>query len=103
MPKVSIQNKIYLSAILSVSAFIGGCSVQAAKNENPNQTDKSEIYSVKAEQNVSANAASIDVAPNSPADTIRTFYKNLRENRFREAIFLTNLRPAIEGLTDQAA
>src|SRR5207247_2157846 len=28
------------------------------------------------------------------------FYKLLREKKFREAIFLTNLRPAIEGLTD---
>ena len=101
MPKVSIQNKIYLSAILSVSAFIGGCSVQAAKNEIPNQIGTSEIYSVKAEREIPANAKSIDVATDSPADTIRTFYKNLRENRFREAIFLTNLRPAIEGLTDQ--
>jgi hypothetical protein len=35
-----------------------------------------------------------------PADTVRTFYKHLREKRFREAVFLTNLRPAVEGLTD---
>ena len=31
---------------------------------------------------------------------MRVFYKDLREKKFREAIFLTNLRPAIEGLTD---
>ena len=28
------------------------------------------------------------------------FYEALREKRFRAAIFLTNLRPAVEGLTD---
>jgi hypothetical protein len=44
--------------------------------------------------------ATIEITENSPADTVRVFYKNLRENRFREAMFLTNLRPAIEGLTD---
>ena len=44
--------------------------------------------------------ATIDVEPGGPADTVRAFYGHLREKRFREAIFLTNLRPAIEGLTD---
>ncbi len=42
----------------------------------------------------------ITISPNSPADTVRVFYKNLREQKFREAMFLTNLRPAIEGLTE---
>lgn len=44
--------------------------------------------------------ATIAIAPNSPAETVRIFYKYLREKKFREAIFLTNLRPAVEGLTD---
>lgn len=101
MSKLSLQNKIYLSALFILSMFIGGCTVEAAKNETINQTDNSEIYSVKAEQNVSETKGKIKITEDSPADTIRTFYKNLREKRFREAIFLTNLRPAIEGLTDQ--
>jgi hypothetical protein len=42
----------------------------------------------------------IPVAPGGPADTVRAFYKYLREKRFREAVFLTNLRPAVEGLTE---
>src|SRR4029453_1790779 len=44
--------------------------------------------------------ATIPIDAGGPADTVRAFYKNLREKKFREAIFLTNLRPAIEGLTD---
>ncbi len=44
--------------------------------------------------------ATIDVEAGGPADTVRAFYGHLREKRFREAIFLTNLRPAIEGLSD---
>lgn len=44
--------------------------------------------------------ATIEITPNSPADTVRAFYKHLRERKFREALYLTNLRPAIEGLTD---
>lgn len=71
---------------------MNGCSVAPPK--------------IVAETNV-ANAASaskgatIKIEPNSPADTVRMFYAKLREKKFREAIFLTNLRPAIEGLTDR--
>lgn len=96
---MSLKNKIYLSCVLSLSMFIGGCAVEAAKNENPNQSKIDELYSVKAE-NVPASDGTIETAENSPAGTIRAFYKNLREKRFREAFFLTNMRPAIEGLTD---
>jgi hypothetical protein len=44
--------------------------------------------------------ATIAIEPGGPADTVRAFYKLLREKKFREAIFLTNLRPAVEGLND---
>ncbi len=95
---MSVKNRIFLSAIFSLSVFITGCNVKAAKNDAP---VRNEISGVKAERNTVENKGSIDVKENSPAETIRTFYKNLRENRFREAIFLTNLRPAVEGLTEQ--
>jgi hypothetical protein len=60
---------------------------------------------VIAVNSAAANASepkgpTITIDPNGPADTVRAFYKLLREKKFREAIFLTNLRPAIEGLTD---
>lgn len=98
MSKLFLRNKAYLSAVLFLPALFAGCAVEAARSEAP---AGSEIYTVRAEHNASANKGRIEITENSPADTIRTFYKNLRENRFREAIFLTNLRPAIEGLTDQ--
>lgn len=47
-----------------------------------------------------SSGASIKIKADSPADTVRAFYKSLREKRFRQAIYLTNLRPAVEGLTD---
>ena len=84
--------------------MIGGCSVEAAKSEAETdaerQIEKTEIYTATAEKPNSVGAGRIEIKSNSPADAIRTFYQNLREQRFREAIFLTNLRPAIEGLTD---
>ncbi|MGB7202112.1 MAG: hypothetical protein WBD16_07575 [Pyrinomonadaceae bacterium] len=47
-----------------------------------------------------SKGATIDIEPGGPADTVRAFYAKLREKKFKEALFLTNLRPAIEGLTD---
>lgn len=93
MPFSSATHRtLFISAVLIVS-FCGGCAVEASRTEaatGPKQ----------AETAAAPKVATIAIAPNSPADTIRVFYKNLRERKFREAIFLTNLRPAVEGLTE---
>jgi hypothetical protein len=79
-------------------ALTGGCAVEASKPdaaqaEKPAGISNSEVVTA-------APSASIQVVAGSPADTVRVFYQKLREKKFREAIFLTNLRPAVEGLTD---
>src|SRR6266496_4721964 len=46
-------------------------------------------------------SASVGVGQNaarSPSDTVREFYKEMREKRFREAFALSIYKPAIEGL-----
>jgi len=93
-----------LAAVLSV-AISGGCAVEAAKMSDaeksaPVKKAQTELSTVKAPAKTT-RGATIEITENSPADTVRVFYKNLRENRFRDAMFLTNLRPAIEGLTDR--
>jgi hypothetical protein len=40
-------------------------------------------------------------APRSPSDTVREFYKAMREKRFREAFGMSIYKPAIEGLKPQ--
>ena len=79
------------SALLSLSA----CSAAVPKNSAPSGSAVNPATSVN-----SSNSAqtTIDIQTGGPADTVRAFYLDLREKRFREAIFLTNLRPAIEGL-----
>ena len=37
--------------------------------------------------------------PLSPSDTVRSFYKLMREKKFREAFALSIYRPAIDPLT----
>jgi len=91
---------LFLAAILFVFAFAFGCAAGGSKkltngNTNANTADQN--------SNSSANdqtASKIEIAPGSPSETVRAFYQKIREKKFREALFLTNLRPAIEGLTD---
>ena len=78
---------------LVLSVFFNGCSVAEPK------TAAETIVTNKVAA-AEPKGPTIKIEPNSPADTVRVFYKDLREKKFREAIFLTNLRPAIEGLTD---
>jgi len=84
----------YLLLTVSI-VLVGGCSVEASKAtpEELNSTSRFETTTAK-------KGATIEIEANGPADTVRVFYKYLREKKFREALFLTNLRPAIEGLTD---
>jgi hypothetical protein len=108
MSKVSFVfervSKYCLLALASSVLMIGGCTVEAAKvgdGDRVAAVKKSDLQSTSVkEAPKTTRGASIEITENSPADTVRVFYKSLRENRFREALFLTNLRPAIEGLTD---
>lgn len=78
--------------VLSIAA--GGCSVAESK------TGTVAVSSDAPKPVPETKGASIKIEPNSPADIVRAFYGRLREKKFREAIYLTNLRPAIEGLSD---
>lgn len=82
----------------SVGLFFGnGCSAVASKTAD--DVARSAALDAASAAKTS-RGPTIDIKPNSPADTVRAFYGHLREKRFRDAIFLTNLRPAVEGLTD---
>ncbi len=87
-----------LCAATSLAILCGGCNAEASRSENTNVGNSSGVAS--KEVSTVAPASAIEIKPGSPADTVRAFYTKLREKKFREAIFLTNLRPAVEGLTD---
>jgi hypothetical protein len=96
--------KLYRSVLVSLAVagvcfLMIGCSVEAAKREVPNSEPEAATKAEPAGKRF-ASGATIEIEPNSPADTVRAFYQNLREGKIRAAIYLTNLRPAIEGLTD---
>jgi len=81
-----------LAVSFAIAAILAGaCSVAESKN-SPAPAGRSNSAEPKG--------ATIPIDADGPADTVREFYRLLRDKKFREAIFLTNLRPAIEGLTD---
>jgi hypothetical protein len=86
-------------------ALVSGCSTGAAKTAEPAETAAEKAAAAKPDAQSQATderskGSKIKIEENSPADTVRVFYKSLREKKFREAMYLTNLRPAMEGLTD---
>ena len=99
--------------LVILSCLIAGCAAnttslkKAVKEDSKSKTVNRESAVAKTEKREVSKAtaerskgAMIKIKENSPADTIRVFYKRLRERKFHDAITLTNLRPAIEGLTD---
>ncbi len=78
-----------------------GCSsVESNSGANVSANFAANAVPPIADPDPAVRGATIPIEPNGPADTVRVFYKHLREKKFREAIFLTNLRGAVEGLTD---
>ena len=94
--------RLLLCLSVSLAALFVGCGAEASKpgtaETEPPTGGRTSISN--SELSTTAPPSSIEVVAGSPADTIRAFYQKLREKKFREAIFLTNLRPAVEGLTD---
>lgn len=101
MSKFYFHFKVIL-LLVCVSIFsVGGCGVAAKNKDEAASADKGGT----AEQPLAAAEKPmpkgfIKIQEGGPADAVRIFYKNLRERRFRDAMMMTNLRIAIEGLTD---
>src|SRR6266480_4095114 len=92
---------IWVAVLPFLAGF--GCASATATNSGGPSGSSNKTTNAQSLNNAPASAskgATIPIEPNGPADTVRLFYKDLRERKFREAIFLTNIRPAIEGLTD---
>jgi Tfp pilus assembly protein PilE len=92
--KYSVFKPVITVFCVAFFAFVvNACSVTESKTE-------AETTLTKPSTEAEKKGPTIKIEPNSPADIVRVFYARLREKRFREAIYLTNLRPAIEGLSD---
>ena len=88
----------FLCILTSLAFICAGCNAEATNGANSGAANASAI--ANKEVSTTAPASAIEIKPGSPADTVRAFYTKLREKKFREAIFLTNLRPAVVFTAD---
>ncbi len=103
-----LDSKVLLTVLFLVSGLVSGCGSSVENSGRPTDAANDSKTAVKApsEDKLSAadvernKGAMINIAENSPADTVRVFYKRLHQKNFRDAITLTNLKPAIQGLND---
>lgn len=98
--KGALSERILAAALTVICLGVSGCSVAEPKIAATTEPSAPNTAAADPKTADTANSSSIEITPNGPADTVRAFYSLLRQKKFREAIFLTNLRPAFEGLTD---
>ncbi len=111
MTSKMIQSEIRFGAFLlllgvCVIVLLGwSCSSAPREQSSTSAERKSRTADIQAIQTGNDAAIpegpTIEIKKNSPSDTVKVFYERLRENRFRDALLLTNLRPAVEGLGDK--
>ncbi len=89
--------RVLLLVCLAAVLVVTGCSAAESKAETKATANTTSNSAAKP---ADPSGAMIPIDAGGPADTVRAFYTKLREKKFREAIFLTNLRPAIESLTE---
>jgi hypothetical protein len=99
------MKKLFVVLATVIVGALSSCSTVETPNAvAANAANAAAVAANAAAVNANAAAANggatIEITAGGPADTVRAFYTKLREKKFREAIFLTNLRPAVEGLTD---
>jgi len=100
---LSVNFSKFAFFVILASCGLVGCGAVARSGSEPQTVANGGDRQAVSNRDPAANltkGASIDITQNGPADTVRVFYAHLRDKKFRDALFLTNLRPAIEGLTE---
>ncbi len=92
------MNRRFLLPYLSVSfliiavVFANGCTAEASRTDAAERLSSSDSAGL---------GSTIAITANSPADTVKAFYERLRGRAFRDALALTNLRPAVQDISDE--
>lgn len=94
------MSELLLSISILLTIFSAGCSAETAVSGSSVNAANATSNLANSEVTTTVPPSSINITAGGPADVVRAFYTKLRERKFREAIYLTNLRPAVEGLTD---
>jgi hypothetical protein len=94
MPEIT--NKIVYLMLFSMFSVMACSSVSTDTSSSfAPQTTYAATINKESKPDTTQNSAS------TPTNTVREFYKALREQRFKDAMLMTNLSPAVDGLTPQ--
>ncbi|MCB1024052.1 MAG: hypothetical protein KDB79_06675 [Acidobacteria bacterium] len=107
-PKIRLSPIVSSVLIIVFSIYFSGCSASAESTAKSNaepgtsseKSEKPELSDAAKAEIERNRGALIRIKEDSAADTVRVFYKRLREKKFRDAMMMTNLSPAVKGLTD---
>lgn len=84
-----------------IFAFVINMACSSSNGLSAIVSENTVLHKQERDKTQGRSLKGIQVKPNSPADAVRKFYNLLREKRFRDALMLTNLRPAVEDLTEK--
>ncbi len=95
------SNRFFLG-ILFLSLFSGltACTSVSGEKAPPAAAPETAQPAVSnAEEKGIVILSKIEIQQGSPSEAVRNFYKLIREKRFVDAMMMTNMKPAVEGLT----
>ncbi len=106
--KTRILSSKHFSLILLLSGLTACASVSGEKAARSAPPAPGLAQTVSAATTDAADKgvvilSKIEIQSGSPSEAVRNFYKAIREKRFQDAMMLTNMKAAVEGLTLEEA
>jgi hypothetical protein len=108
--ELEMSRKEILISLMFVVGLVSSCAVSAKSEvvdkplveiESTAKTESIDRPEEAKEVTPVVSKSTIMIMPNTPADTVRSFYKAIREKKFRDAMLMTNLGSAVEGLSPE--
>lgn len=98
-----MKNNLFVLKLLVLSVSIaisGGCSYASADQTATAPIEPQAVAPIVQGENAPVVILSkIEIQDGSPSERVRNFYKLIREKKFVDAMMMTNMKAAVEGLT----
>jgi hypothetical protein len=98
--RIMSLNRFFLG-ILFLGLFSGltACTSVSGEKAQAAAPETAQPAVSNAEEKGIVILSKIEIQTGSPSEAVRNFYKLIREKRFVDAMMMTNMKPAVEGLT----
>lgn len=94
------SNRFFLGIIfLSLFSGLTACTSVSGEKAQAAAPETAQPAVPNTEEKGIVILSKIEIQAGSPGEAVRNFYKLIREKRFVDAMMMTNMKPAVEGLT----